>query len=63
MTHRERASGALFAGLGLLALGILLFALALGGSSPAQAETGKKALILDSSVTGGARARGHRGHG
>ncbi|MBI5105879.1 MAG: Ig-like domain-containing protein [Solirubrobacterales bacterium] len=38
----------------LLALGVLLAALVIGGSPTAKAETGKKALILGSSVTGGA---------
>jgi uncharacterized repeat protein (TIGR01451 family) len=49
---QERASRPLFAGAALLMLG-LLFTLLVMGSSAAKAETGKKALILDSSVTGG----------
>ena len=44
----------LLIGLALLTLGLSLAVLALNGEQPAKAETGKKALILSTSVSGGA---------
>jgi hypothetical protein len=51
---RCRANGALIAGLTLVTFATLAFAIVFSGSPPAKAETGQKALILDSTVSGGA---------
>jgi uncharacterized repeat protein (TIGR01451 family) len=51
--RRTRVSRPLFGGVALLVLGMFVTLLVIG-SSVGKAETGKKALVLDSSVSGGA---------
>ncbi len=50
---RCRANGALIVGLTLVTFATLAFAIVFSGSPAAKAETGQKALILDSTVSGG----------
>jgi hypothetical protein len=54
MEHSVTRRRAGWAGAGLLLLGILLSIVVFNGSTTARAETGQKALILASSVSGGA---------